>query len=43
LDTKKPLGIMLNAEFAKAYLERMVRVQVEDQVHGQVEVQLQVE
>jgi hypothetical protein len=43
LDTKTPHGMMLNAEFANAYLERVVKVQIEDQVHVQVEVQVQVE
>lgn len=43
VDTKKPHGMMLNAEFAKAYLERVVKIQTEAQVHVQVEVQVQVE
>jgi hypothetical protein len=42
VDAKKPDGVMLNAAFAKAFLERMVKVQVEVQVHVQVEVQVQV-
>jgi hypothetical protein len=40
VDTKKPPGMMLNAAFAKAYLERVVKVQTEDQVHVQLQVQV---
>jgi len=39
VDAKEPDAMMLNAEFAKACLERMVNVQVEDQVHVQVQVE----
>jgi hypothetical protein len=39
MDAMKPDGMTRNAEFVKAYFEENGKVQVEDRVHVQVQVE----